>query len=281
MDIKAEYGSLEEIPTDVSFADLFTQKGDKWELTGIDGVRPKADVDRIQTTLNAERKSHKETRAKLGAWGDLEPEKVQSELDRISELEAAAGDKLDDAKIEEIVNRRVEGQLRSKLAPIERENKKLALERDEALKENGEFKASARERRIKKEIRAAAKKMNLQDGAEDDAMMHIGIFDITEDDTVITRDGVGVTPGIDAEGWLTEILPNKPHWQHPSQGSNANPRGGPKGFAGANPFTAEHWNSTEQGRIVTTKGAEFAEKLAAAAGTTLGGPKPSTHKAGT
>lgn len=41
-----------------------------------------------------------------------------------------------------------------------------------------------------------------------------------------------------------------------------------------NPWTFENWNLTEQGRVYTERGIVAAQKLAAEAGTTLGGPKP-------
>ena len=41
-----------------------------------------------------------------------------------------------------------------------------------------------------------------------------------------------------------------------------------------NPWTAQYWNLTEQGRIVREQGAQVATVLADAAGTTLNGPRP-------
>jgi hypothetical protein len=40
-----------------------------------------------------------------------------------------------------------------------------------------------------------------------------------------------------------------------------------------NPWTADNWNMTEQGKIYTSDPSR-AEQLAKAAGTTVGGPRP-------
>jgi hypothetical protein len=51
--------------------------------------------------------------------------------------------------------------------------------------------------------------------------------------------------------------------------------GGPGGRQnGDNPFSREKWNVTAQGRMVTEKGFEYASRMAAQAGTTVGGPPP-------
>lgn len=59
----------------------------------------------------------------------------------------------------------------------------------------------------------------------------------------------------------------------PATGGGAT--GGSGKLGGDNPFAAATWDVTKQGALVREKGADFAERLAKAAGTTLGGPKPS------
>ena len=98
------------------------------------------------------------------------------------------------------------------------------------------------------------------------------MFEITEEGQVITKDGVGVTPGVAPDVWLSEMQPKRGHWWPASTG------GGAKGSKGANfasnPWTKENWNMTEQGKILSTQGREKAEQMAKAAGTSLGGRKP-------
>ncbi len=59
----------------------------------------------------------------------------------------------------------------------------------------------------------------------------------------------------------------------PATGGGAT--GGSGKMAGDNPFSAQNWDVTKQGAVVREKGEDFARRLAQAAGTTLGGPKPS------
>jgi len=50
---------------------------------------------------------------------------------------------------------------------------------------------------------------------------------------------------------------------------------GGKGVSGANPWSADSWNMTEQGRILRENRTK-AEQLAAQAGTKIGAPKPAS-----
>lgn len=278
---KTIYDNADDIPESIEdFRGLFTEKNGKMELTGIGGVQTPANVSRLETSLKKEREDHKATKATLAVWGDLTHDDVVAKLDRIPELEAAAGDKLDDAKIEEIVNRRVEGVIRSKLSPLERENKKLTKENGELSESNAGFVASDTKRKVHDSMRKARKSLKVLDEAEDDVLNYSGLFEITEDGGVVTRDGVGVAPGMDPTAWLSEVQGSKPHWWPASQGGGAggSNRGG-GAFGGKNPFTAENWSMTEQAQIVTKDGMEKAEKLAAAAGIKVGDLKPALKRA--
>lgn len=58
------------------------------------------------------------------------------------------------------------------------------------------------------------------------------------------------------------------------------PGGGPGGRqTGDNPFTHDKWNVTAQGRMVVERGMDYAVRMAAAAGTTVGGAKPAPRAA--
>lgn len=273
-ELKASHDTQEEIPEE--YRELYTEKGDKWELTGITGVKTQADIDRIQVGLTKERDSHKTTKDKLAVWGELEHDDVVAKLDKYPELEAAAAGKLDEAAIEEIVTKRVEGTLRSKLSPLERENKKLKTSNVELTEANAGFVQADTRRKIHDHLRTALVAAKVLPEAQEDALM-LGerVFEITEDGAVLTREKVGVAPGLDGPAWLTEIEDKKPHWWPAAVGGGARgSKGGLVGFQGKNPFSHEGWNMTEQGRILTDKGKEYADRLAKAAGTTVGGPQP-------
>lgn len=272
--LTASYEKQEDIPETADFRALFTEKNGKWELTGITGIKTQADIDRIQTSLTKERDDHKTTKTSLAVWGELEHDDVVAKLDKYPELEAAAAGKLDEAAIEEIVQKRVEGTIKSKLSPLERDNKKLKTENDDLTKANVGFTEANTKRTVTDSMRKALKKAKILPEAEDDVLMYSGVFEITEDGNVVTREGMGVAPGLDADAWLGEVQERKPHWWPASQGGGARGSGGGAPFQGKNPWTAEGWNMTEQGKLLRDKGKEYADRLAAAAGTTVGGLKP-------
>lgn len=273
MTLKAVHATLEEIPEE--FQSLYTEKAGKFELTGIQGVKSQADIDRLDASLKKERDDHKATKTAGAIWGDLDHADVVAKLDRIPELEAAGAGKLDEAGIEEIVGRRVEGTLRSKLAPVERQLATITKERDTFATENEGFRQGNTKRKIHDVVRAALTESKVIPEAHEDALfLAERVMEVTEEGNVVTRDNVGVPPGLDPAGWLGEIQPKRSHWWPASSGGGARGSGGGGSFGGKNPFSREHWNMTAQGQMVTTKGDEYAARMAKAAGTTVGGLKP-------
>ena len=280
MVLKETHEKLDEIPE--QFQELYTEKDGKFELTGITGVKTQGDVDRVTESLRRQTDMHKETKEKLAIWGDLNHEEIVAKLDKMPELEAAAKGKLDEAEIEAIVTRRVEGTIKSKLAPVERKVKELEKANGVLTEANGKFVAANHQRTIHDDVRKAliASKV-LPDAHEDALFLAERVMTIREDDgKVITKDNIGITPGLDASGWLTEIQEKRRHWWPDSVGGGSRGSGpGVGGIGGTNPWTFENWNFTEQGRILKEHGQERAKVLAKAAGTTLGGAKPAPKPA--
>src|SRR5690606_35453491 len=158
--------------------------------------------ERLKSALTKERDDHKKTRDRLALFNVLDPEDVHAQLDRLPELEAAAGDKLDEAKLDELV----EGRIRTKLAPVERERDKAIKERDEAVQERDEARQEIRSRDVRSKLTDAALKAKIVDTALDDVLL-IGerVFELADDGSVTVRDGMGATPGVGPEAWLTEM----------------------------------------------------------------------------
>lgn len=256
---------------DEKYHDLYTEKDGKFELTGVEGMKTKADVDRLQTALTKERAEHKNLKERVKLLGDRKIEDVIVELDRIPELEATAkGDK----NVDELV----EAKLRAKIVPIERERDKYAKELDEAKATIGNYESASRVRKIHDSIRSAVgKQQGFQKSAIEDAVtLGERLFEVLDDGSVVTKDNVGVTPGISAEDWLADRKNDKPHWWGTSQGGGAAGSRG-AGATGDNPWTNGGWNLTKQGQIIR-EDPKRAEQLARAAGTTIGGPKPEAKK---
>lgn len=273
MGIKAIIEKLEDV--DEKYRDLYTEKNGKFELTGVEGMRTEADVTRLQTSLEKERKDHKESKAKWAALGDRKPDEVIALLDRIPELEAAAGGKLDENKINELVEKRIG----SKVAPLERKVKELSETVVAKDNEINAFKTEKTSRTIQDAVREAVGKVQgFQSVALEDALLfgerHLHL---NEEGKVVTKENVGVTPGIDASVWLTEMQQRKPHWWGPTGGGGASGSGRGNANSGKNPFTHEHWNLTEQGQLIKENRAR-AEQMAKSAGTTIGGKRPEPKK---
>lgn len=221
-------------------------------------------------------KAARDSLAKLQPFAALgTPEEVLAKLDRIPELEAAAEGKLDEGKL----NGLVETRIKSKLAPIERERDQLKQRNTELEGEINGFKTEKKQRTVSDDVRAAIRKsQGFQSHAEEDALLFAERhLELNEDGKVVTKDNVGVTPGVDATVWLQEMQSRKPHWWGTTAGGGASgSRGGNGG--GKNPFTHEGWNLTEQGALIKENRGR-AEQLAKSAGTKIGGPRPAARKA--
>lgn len=212
----------------------------------------------------------------LKVFEGMNHEEITATLARVAELEAAHGGKIDDKKIDELVN----GRLQGKLAPVQRELDTTKAE-NTTLKAQVEANTTReRQRSIADAIREAATTTKMEPSAVEDAILQAErVMNVSDEGVVTTKDNIGILPGLDVKSWLIDVMqPKRPHWWGPSQGggSRGNP-GGQGGDTGNNPWTAAHWNMTEQGRIVNTD-FKKAERMAVQAGTTIGGMKPLPKK---
>lgn len=271
MTLKAILESIDDLSDELKKE--YVERNGKFELQ-VEGMKTQADIDRLQSALVKERNDHKAVKEVLAQLGDRKMDEVLAQLDRIPELEAAAAGKIDDAKISELV----EGRIKSKLAPIERERDRLMQEHKELSGRIAQFEELDRTRKIHDSVRSAIDKIQgFQTSAIEDALLYAErMMEIDDAGKVVTRDSVGVTPGIDAATWLTEMQGKKAHWWGASFGGGASGNAGGSG-GGSNPWSAEGWNMTEQGRILR-ENRQRAENLARSAGTTIGGPRPQRKK---
>ena len=88
-------------------------------------------------------------------------------------------------------------------------------------------------------------------------------FEKNEYGDVVTKEGVGTTPGLDPKTWITEVATAKPHWfgETVSMGSTGSNN---KGAPTANPYAEKTRNVTEQIKLESSdpKRAEQLKKLA-------------------
>lgn len=276
--LEALYEKQDDIPA--PFRDLYSEKAGKWELTGIKGLKTEADVLRLQQSLHAAQNDNKALKAVAKTWEAFgKPDELQAKLDRIEELEIfAKGKGLDDTKLEELVGKRLEAGIKTKTGPLERQVRQLTEELSAVKGENESLKTDRKTRTIRDQIREAAlsKDVGIRSEALDDALLFGDrVFELTDDGKVVTRDNVGVTPGLDPKQWLQDLRDKRPHWWPESVGGGSRgTRGGAPSSGADNPWSAEGWNMTRQGAYLREHGAEKAGKMAEAAGTKVGGPRP-------
>jgi hypothetical protein len=274
MGLKATLDTLDELDESLHEHYKLDEKSKKYvlDLEGFDGLPA---VRALKDESAKHRIKAKEATDKLttfAALGDLDT--VRAQLDRIPELEAAAEGKLDENKI----NSLVEGRIKTKLAPLERERDQLKTqltEKDEVIKT---YSVAETRRKVTTAVGKAARELKVVDSAvEDIEIIAERVFEVTEDGSVVTRDNVGTTPGLSVKAWLEDMQAKRPHWWGPSAGGGANGNGKGGGLGGPNPWTHEGWSLTEQGALLKSDRAK-AERLAKAAGTSIGGKRPPPKK---
>lgn len=269
MPLKVVHDSIEEIPE--SYRDLYTERDGKLHLTGISGVKTEKDIQTLRSSLDAARGDVKKVADKLTAWESLgeSPEEVQKILDKVPELEAAAEGKLDEDKINEIAERRAE----SLAAPHRREAEKLKNQISEVSKERDELSQQAKLREVHDSVRSAMSEAKVVGSAQDDVLLlSERLFEKDESGNVVTKENVGVTPGLSPKEWLEDVKPKKPHWWPASIGGGADGSGG--GGVGDNPWSKKNWSLTKQGEYLRENGVEAAERAAKAAGSYIGATQP-------
>jgi len=269
MELELMYDSMGAIPA--GFEKLYTEKDGKAVLTGISGMKTQADIDRVQEGLRKEREDHAKTKADLKPFKGMNPEEVQATLDRVAELEAAAGGKLDD----EAINKIVESRLKTQTAPLTRQIEELTTKNAELEENVGNLSGTLTKSERNAAVRKAAAEMKVHSTAIPDVELVAESYLEKDEHSSrwVVKDGVeGVTPGADINQFMKEMQKVRPHWWPESVGGGAGGMG-PGGVSSTNPFKADSWNVTEQGALIRSD-RPAAEAAAKAAGTTIGGPRP-------
>lgn len=263
--LEYSYPSADAIPE--GYSGLYTEVDGVFKLTGVRGLKTPDDITALQGALTKERDAHKDTKKRFAALDGQDIDEVLTKLDRIGELEAASGGSLDDAAIDKIVETRIQ----SRLNPVNRELQAAQTQVEELSGQVKSYQQKDQTRKIRDELSKVGRTLKVTDTAFEDMLMIGGMmFTVDESGAVVTNDATGV-PGLAAQVWLTEQQKARPHWFPTSQGANA--QGGKGGGGQNNPFTADNWNLTEQGKMVR-EDPQLAAQMAKQAGTTVGGRKP-------
>jgi len=244
--IEISYGSEDDIPPE--YKALYTEKDGAWSLTGVKGMKTGKDVSTVSEALRKERADHSKLRAGLrsvfGEQYDLT--EIGERLTKVDELQALVdgGDFKDPKKLDNLV----QAKLKALLTPVERERDQLKSQIGTLTAENENFKTAGMTRKIHDAVREAGGKSKLLGDATDDALMLAERqLTVDENGNVVTKEVAACGPGLTAVDWLGDLQTKRPHWWGTSSGGGSgNGMGGSKG---PNPWSADGWNLTEQGRI--------------------------------
>lgn len=279
MPLAAIVEKLDDVPE--AFRELYSERNGKFEFTGVTGLKTQADIDRLSESLTKERSDHKTVKQELatvknglGSWSALKPEEIAANIDGYDALKLAA-ESAGNVNAEE-VGKRVQAELSRHTAPLERKIKELGDNLGTATEQIVGYQGKDRQRAIHDAVRKARIGSNVRETAEDDVLLLAEqMFDVGEDGRVTTKDGVGVTPGVEPDVWLTEMQPKRPHWWPDSFGGGS--KGGNRNGNTAieNPWgPGKLWNITKQMAYVKEHGEEKAAQLAGLAGSHLGATAP-------
>lgn len=276
--LRLKHKTKEEIPQE--YVGLYTEKDGEWHFTGVDGIKTQADIDRLQTAIQKEREEHKGTKEKLKGWEGLDRTEVDARLARLAELEVALEGSVPKAEMEKKLDQMAELRVKNRLMPVEREREQLKTQLAEAEKALATLTAERNQRIVHDKVREAAIAAKvLPDVLPDVLLLADNVFALGENNELLTKENpYGVDPGLTPESFFTTQQEKRGYWWPPSQGGGSKgtvktPMGGVN-----NPWSPDSWNLTEQGRVVKEHGMEKAQQLAKMAGTTVGGPKPTSKK---
>ena len=273
MELAESYDTLTAVPAE--HAALYIEKDGKAVLQ-LAGIKTQADFDNYATAL----------RARLAdAAGDLKAVKNQGmSRDEITALikdvatavRAPNGDDRNGGKGGD------DGQLADRVHELERELASTQEQLTTAQTEGENAKKTATSTTIRNALATAAAKAGVRPAAVPGFVQLVEAnFELASSGQVVTKlEGVtvpGVTPNTAPEPFMAAIqrASDFSHFWPDSKGSGASGGGGGGGGKGGadNPFTNEGWNMTLQGNLIRSDRPE-AERLAKAAGTSIGGGKP-------
>tara|TARA_R110000851_G_scaffold16046_2_gene52513 strand:+ start:5992 stop:6819 length:828 start_codon:yes stop_codon:yes gene_type:complete len=269
MELELFYEDSTKIP--VGFEKLYTITDGKATLTGVNGMKTQGDIDRVQEGLRKEREEHSKTKDLLKPFKGMDAAETRATLDRIAELEAANGGKLDD----EAINKIVESRIAQKTAPLQRQIDDLTTTNTDLTKANEGLTGTISTGSRNEAVRKIAAEMKVHGTAIADVELVAANYLEKDEHTgnwIVKSDAQGVTPGTDVKQFMKEMQKIRPHWWPASTGGGAG--GGLDGVnGGKNPFSGDGWNITEQGALLRSDRA-LATQLATAAGTSIGGDRP-------
>lgn len=285
--LKVIYEKAEEIPE--GYTDLYVERGGKFELAGIEGVKTQGDIDRLNEAIRKEKADHKAAKEKLAAFGDLDPAQLPAQLEELNEAKARLAQLTVEGKIDETkVTERIDAAVLRAVGPVKREKesierafeaerKKLAEKDAEIVKRDTQILNT----KIEHALREGAVAQLILPAAIDDAVtLSVKHFEVTDDGRIITKADAGVTPGLNPKEFFKDRKETKPYWWALSEGGGSRGGKGPTGQTTGNPWSEQGWSLKGQGEYYKAHGAEKAAAAAASVGSKIGATKPTPASKG-
>lgn len=252
--LKATYEKEDDIPA--GYGELFEHKGDAWALKrdAIEGVQTDANVKRLEGALAKERKARSEAEGRAKKYadklGDRDLDEVLTALDEVDDLKAQLGAGGGKAANEEQIKARIDAAVKAAEQKQARKVDELTRNLAEAQGRATELDGKIRQSTIDSELTKAATTSKIRAEALSDVLARRGLFELSDDGKVVTRDNLGVTPGVGPDVWLAEHARSQsPHWWAESVGGGAGDRDGKGAVNGANPFDKKAPNVQRIGEI--------------------------------
>ena len=263
--IKRNIATLEEAG---ELAGHYVENADGTYSLEVDG--PGADdVAKLKTALAAERGAHKDTKGRYTGI-DMTAAEIQELRDRADDLnfqleaapKAASPEELEDRA--ELLAARKTRELDRELSTLREQNQSFS----DAIKahEGAATQRSLRDAAI--DALAGDKGVKIVDSAREDLIPFVErSFEMNDLGEIVSKDGVGLEPGLTVRETLTEMQASgrRSHWFSQSAGAGAagSKSGAPAG--GPNPFSKDSFSLTEIDQLVKSDPSR-ARALAKAAG---------------
>jgi hypothetical protein len=203
--IKAIYEKKEDIPE--GFSELYTEKAGKFELTGVEGFKTQADVDRLQESLRKERADHDATKASLRETKDSMGS-LTDELDAFKKGSAPTQNQ--EPTHEDLVL----------LSQLKRENESLLAERDEFKGKFTNLEGEVTASKIKDLLRIEAIKHMKPEAVDHEVAHAVKDFTLLEG-RALTNPELGDKGGIEPGAYFADVVKSRAYLAIPSNSGGA------------------------------------------------------------
>lgn len=278
--LRTSYEKVEDIPE--GYGELFAERNGRFEIVGVEGIKTQADIDKLQEAARKERELHKTTKEQLALFTGFDPVALPAMVEELEEAKAklatlTAEGKIDETKIKD----QIDAAVNRAVGPVARDKEALSRQLEAQKKTTAEkeamitkLEADKQAEKVQQAIRQAVLDAKVLPSAVEDAVL-VGerMFEFV-DGKLVTRADVGITPGLEPKAWAKDMQESRPHWWPASVGGGAQGGKGGSITLKDNPWSAEGWNITAQGKAVRELGAEKAAELAARVGSKLGAVRP-------